>query len=105
MRPVYRSDQFVKFQLHRSSVSVLCVLDQEYHKDRNDGRGAIYRQLPGIAEPKYRAGNSPNSDDKHGNGKGGRVSCSTRGPLSKTFEQGIAINDALLYSHLSKEEY
>ena len=49
MRSFYYSDQFVKFQLHGSTVPGLCVLDQECHQERNDGRA-------GIAETKYRAG-------------------------------------------------
>ena len=56
MRSFYCSDQFVKFQLHGSTVPGLCVLDQECHQERNDGRAGIYSQLPGIAETKYRAG-------------------------------------------------
>ena len=90
MRSFYCSDQFVKLQLHGSTVPGLCVLDQEYHQERNDGRAGIYSQLPGIAEPKYRAGNSPNYDDKHGGSKGERVSYSTRGPLGKTVEQAVS---------------
>lgn len=99
MRAVYCSDLFVKLQLHRSAVSILSVLDQEHHEERDDGRARVYGQLPGIVEPKYRAGNSPNCDDKHGGSTGGRVSCGTRGPLSKTVEQGIVIHSALLYSY------
>jgi hypothetical protein len=60
MRSIYCSDQFIELQLHRSTVSILCVLDQEHHQERNDGRAGIYGQLPGIAEPKQRAGSSPN---------------------------------------------
>ena len=55
MRPVYCSDQLVKFQLHRGTVPILSVLDQEYHEERDDGRAGIYNQLPGIAEGEYRA--------------------------------------------------
>jgi hypothetical protein len=90
MRSFYCSDQFVKLQLHSSTVPSLCVLDQEYYQERNDGRAGIYSQLPDIAEPKYRAGNGPNYDDKHGGSKGRRVSYSTRGPLGKTVEQGVS---------------
>jgi hypothetical protein len=71
MRSFYGSNQFVKLKLHGSTVPILCVLDQEYHQERNDGRAGIYSQLPGIAEPKQRAGNGPNYDDKHGSSKGG----------------------------------
>jgi hypothetical protein len=56
MRSFYGSNQFFKFQLHSSTVPGLCVLDQECHQERNDGRAGIYSQLPGIAETKYRAG-------------------------------------------------
>jgi hypothetical protein len=90
MRSSYCSDQFVKLQLHGTTVPSLCVLDQEYYQERNDGRAGIYSQLPGIAEPKQWAGNSPNYDDKHRGSKGRRVSYSTRGPLGKTVEQGVS---------------
>ena len=56
----HRSDQFVELQLHGGTVPGLCVLDQEDHQERNDGRAGIYSQLPGIAEPKQRAQSSPN---------------------------------------------
>src|SRR3712207_5453603 len=97
MRSVYRSDQFVELQLHGSTVPVLCVLDQEDHQERDDGSAGIYGQLPGVAEPEYRADSSPNQDDKHGGSKGGRVSCGARGPLGKTVEQGVVIHHSLLY--------
>jgi hypothetical protein len=90
MRSFYCSDQFVKLQLHGSTVPSLCVLDQEYYQECNDGRAGIYSQLPGITEPKYRAGNGPNYDDKHGGSKGERMFCSARGPRSKTVEQGVS---------------
>src|SRR5215217_8724310 len=106
MGSFYGSDQFVKLKLHGSTVPILCVLDQEHPQERNDGRARIYDQLPGISEPKQRATNSPNYDDKHGSSKGGRVSCSARGPLSKTVKQGVVIHYSLLsltplYGHLS----
>jgi hypothetical protein len=104
MRSFYCSDQFVKLQLHGSTVPGLCVLDQEYHQERNDGRAGIYDQLPGIAEPKYRAANSPNYDDKHGGSKGERVSYSTRGPLGKTVEQGVVIHHSLLFIAIPARE-
>ena len=50
MRSVYCSDQLVKFQLHRRTVPILSVLDQEHHEERDDGRAGIYNQLPGIAK-------------------------------------------------------
>jgi hypothetical protein len=90
MRSFYCSDQVVKLQLHGSTVPSLCVLDQEYYQEWNDGRAGIYSQLPGITESKYRAGNGPNYDDKHGGSKGERVSYSTRGPLGKTVELGVS---------------
>src|SRR3954467_3813844 len=104
MRSFYCAEQLAKLQLHGDAVPGLCVLDQEYHQERNDGRAGIYSQLPGIAEPKYRAGNSPNYDDKHGGSKGGRVSYSTRGPLGKTVEQGIVIHCSLLFIAIPTRE-
>src|SRR5918992_6146883 len=97
MRSVYYSDQFVKLQLHGSAVPILGVLDQEYHKERNDGSAGLYGQLPGVVEPEYRTASRPNQEDEDGGGKGGRVSRGTRSPLGKTVEQGVGIHSALLW--------
>jgi hypothetical protein len=104
MRSVYCSDQLVKFQLHRGTVPILSVLDQEHHEERDDGRAGIYNQLPGIAEGEYRAGGSPNQDDEYGENKGCRVSCSTRSPLSKSGKAGIVIHDHSSRAILSRKQ-
>src|ERR671915_482039 len=99
MRSVYRSDQFVKFQLHGSTVPILSVLDQEYHKERNDGSSSVYGQLPGVVEAEYRTASRPTQEDEDGGGKGGRVPRGTRSPLGKTIEKGLLIHFALLCSY------
>src|ERR687885_1632596 len=97
MRPVYRSDQFIQLQLHRRTVPILGVLNKEHHEESDDGRARVYDQLPGVTEPEYGAGNSPNQDDKHGSNESSRVSCSMGSPLSKAGEQRVMVHrDSLL---------
>src|ERR671927_112636 len=97
MRPVYRSDQFIQLQLHRSTVPVLGVLDEEHHQESDDGRARVYDQLPGVAEPEYGTGDSPNQDDEHGSNESSGVSRGMGGPLSKAGEQRVMVHrDSLL---------
>ena len=58
------TDQFIQFKLNGGRITVLCILDQEDHQKRNDGRASVDHQLPGIAKPEDRTQNCPN--DYHG---------------------------------------
>ena len=46
----HREDQLVQLGLHRRTVAVLGVLDQEHHQEGDDGRAGVDHQLPGLAE-------------------------------------------------------
>ena len=64
-----RADQLVQFEMHCFGVAVLCVLNQEHHQKRNDSRGGVDDQLPGVREMKGRSSQDPDEDDKHGASK------------------------------------
>jgi len=64
-----RTNQFVQFEMHCFSVTVLRVLNQKYHQERDDGRGGVDDELPGVGKMKGRAGNEPNEDHKNSSGK------------------------------------
>src|SRR5206468_3356912 len=57
-----RSDEFVQLQMHCLSVAVLRVLNQKDHQKRDDCRGGVDDQLPGIGEMKHRTGQEPDKD-------------------------------------------
>src|SRR5438477_9938866 len=60
-----RPNDFVEFQVQRTSVPILSVLDQKNDEKRdNRGRG-IYDQLPGIRIKKIRTGGAPKYDNEH----------------------------------------
>ena len=52
----------VEFQINGFRVTVLRVLDEEYHEEGDDGRASIDNELPGVREVKCRAGHSPNAN-------------------------------------------
>ena len=81
-RTFKRADHLVQFEMHGFGVTILSVLNQEYHQEGDNGRGGIYDQLPSIGEMKRRAGEDPNEDDEHRPAKGpgaakhdGRMAC------------------------------
>jgi len=59
-----RADQLVQFEMHCFGVAVLCVLNQKHHQKRNDCRGGVDDQLPGVREMKRRPGNDPDQDNQ-----------------------------------------
>ncbi len=52
---VERSDNFVEFGLHCRAISVLGVLDQEDHQERDDCRRGVHDELPRIGIVKNQA--------------------------------------------------
>jgi hypothetical protein len=89
---VYRSDQFIQLQLHSRTVSVLSVLDEEYHEESDDSRARVYDQLPGVTEAEYGAGKSPYQDDEGRTNKSSWVPCSLGGQLSQAGEWGVMVH-------------
>ena len=50
-------------------ISVLGVLNQEYHEKGDNGRGGVDDQLPSVGEMKSGAGEEPDGNHKHSSGK------------------------------------
>src|SRR5712692_1290968 len=64
-----RADELVQLQLKCFSIAVLCVLNEEHHQERDDGRAGVDNELPGIGEMKSWPGQSPGNDDEDSGGK------------------------------------
>ena len=45
-----RPNQFVEFRLNSCPIAILCVLNDEDHKKRNDRRACVDDELPSIGE-------------------------------------------------------
>jgi hypothetical protein len=58
-----RADQLVQFKMQSAGVTVLSVLNQKDHQERDNGRARIDDQLPGIGKSEERAGGRPNDYD------------------------------------------
>jgi hypothetical protein len=58
------TDELVQLEMHCFGVAVLCVLDQEYHKEGDDGRRGIDDQLPCVGEMKHRPSDKPDDNDE-----------------------------------------
>src|SRR5262249_54620409 len=52
--------------MHCFGVTVLRVLNQKHHEERDDCRGGVDDQLPGVREMKSRSGDEPNENYKKG---------------------------------------
>jgi hypothetical protein len=53
------ANQFIQFDMHRLGVTVLGILNQEYHQECNDRCSRIDDELPGIAKAKERTSDQP----------------------------------------------
>jgi len=62
MRTLGGADQLIQLQLHRHSVAVLGVLNQEDHKEGDDRRAGVDHQLPGVGIAEDRPGDQPDHD-------------------------------------------
>lgn len=63
---VDRVNEFIQFEVDRTRVSILGVLNDEHHEERDDRRSSIYDKLPGIRVVEERSRDRPNSDDENG---------------------------------------
>ena len=63
------ADDLIEFEMHCFGIAVLRILDQEHHEERDDRRGGVDDQLPGIGKMKRRSGEKPHEDDEHSSGK------------------------------------
>ncbi len=73
LRILSGSNQLIDFQMQNIVVTVLCILNQENHKERNNGGRGVYDQLPRIVVVKKRASESPHDDQYNGSTKGFRT--------------------------------
>jgi len=71
------ANQFIQFDMHRFGITVLGILNQEYHQECNDRRSCIDDELPGIAKAKERTGDQPKYDDPSRQSEYDRMSGST----------------------------
>jgi hypothetical protein len=69
-RAPHDSQQFVELEVNGFGVTVLSVLDEKHHQERNDGRSGIDHELPGIGVVKQWAGDQPSHDYNRGQHKG-----------------------------------
>ena len=60
-----RPDDLVELERDRLGLAVGGVLDHEHHPERDDGRGRVDEQLPGVGEPEQRSGHHPADDEDH----------------------------------------
>src|SRR5687767_5399748 len=66
VRALRGTDQLVELELHRLGIAVLGVLDDEHHQERDNGRGGVDDELPGVAEAEERSAQAPEHDRAHG---------------------------------------
>jgi hypothetical protein len=66
------------------AIPVLCILNQENHKKRDDRRTRVDYQLPGIAESEYWPGDAPGKNDQDSNDECGGMAGGSRCPLRKS---------------------
>src|SRR6266702_3607904 len=64
-----RADDLVQLQLKCFSIAVLCVLNEKYHQEGDDGRAGINDKLPCVRKMKRRPGRAPDHDDQNRNGE------------------------------------
>src|SRR5260370_6237142 len=64
-----RANDFIQFQMNGLGVPVLRVLNQKDHQERDDCRGGIDDQLPGVGKMEHRSGQEPDYDYKYSSDK------------------------------------
>ena len=89
VRALSRTDQFVKLNLERACVTVLCVLDQKDREEGQDRSSRVDDELPRIAVVEDGAGQAPHQDQQDGDSerdrRADRVRDPSCGPLEKRF--------------------
>jgi hypothetical protein len=80
------SDQFVQLCLHCSGITVLGVLNQEYHQEGYDRGPGIDDQLPRVVKVENRARNRPGQNYESGGRKRQRMARRMRSPFGKGTE-------------------
>src|SRR5262245_1230632 len=78
--------------MHGFGVTVLRVLNQKHHEERDDCRGGVDDQLPGVREMKSRSGDQPNKNYQNGATKCPGAAEQDGGPMCEDAE--CVTNDA-----------
>jgi len=91
-----RADQFVKFDLNRSAVPVLRILNQEHHEKGNDGRAGVDDELPRIRESEKGASKGPDHYDGRGEDKGRRLASADSNGVGGVCEYSVELVHAAI---------
>jgi|SRR5437588_2009509 len=75
-------------------ISVLSVLNQEYHEEGDDGCGSVDDQLPSVGKMKSGASDEPDGNHKHS---------SSKRPGAAEYERGMARKNAERVADAAKE--
>ena len=68
-RTFKRADHLVQFEMHGFGVTILSVLNQEYHQEGDNGRGGVDDQLPRVGKMKSGTSEEPDGNNKHSSSK------------------------------------
>src|SRR5204863_969935 len=86
MAAVSGTNQFIELELHRFTVAILGILDEEDHQKCNNGGRRVNHELPGIAEVKNGSKRSPNQNCSDRDSKGERAACGAGTGPGETME-------------------
>ncbi len=78
------ANQLIKLDLNCSRVSILGVLNQKDHQERDDGSAGINYKLPSVAELKDWARDNPGNDYRHCQCEGPRAAAEVRGRFGES---------------------
>lgn len=95
------ADELVELDLDGFAVTILRVLDEEYHQEGDNGGASIDDELPCIGEIKQRSGDTPNEHDSHCaeeyTGRTGKIGDSCRCPTKRFFHGAFSITLCLWF--------
>lgn len=81
-----RRQQLIELQLNCQRLFVLRALDQKDHQKRDNRRGGVDHQLPGLGVANKGTGECPDDDRNYSNQKGPRAASEVRRGLRKFLE-------------------
>ena len=87
------AQEFIQLERHNFGLSVLRILDEEYHQESDDRRPGVDKELPGVRKFEIRALEAPCDDGEHRNQKGPGRSHGVGhalGPLTKQIAHVLA---------------
>jgi hypothetical protein len=89
------------FTLDCLSVSILCVLNQKDHQERDDRGAGVDDQLPGVTEAKYWPGDYPRCNDANGKDEHSWPTAEVRRRLRKSGVPSGVTHTGALFGHLN----